>query len=153
MEGWGPSIFRNFHPVHRHVTSLQNVSLYPPNDGASHVSFKDNKLLSHYLIHLTFNRQRGQCHPITSTSFSSQREYTVLMRSFELNSVPVTAENWHLEGHMLRDNNHLTLHATNTTDFLVTKSMPGDRLSCGIITAATYPTISSQFTPKLLLNK
>jgi hypothetical protein len=59
MEGWGPSIFRNFHPVHRHDTSLQNVSLYPLNDGVSHVSFQDNKLLSHYLIHLTFNGQTG----------------------------------------------------------------------------------------------
>jgi len=78
VEGWGPSIFRNFHPIHRHITVLQNVSLYPPNDGASHVNFQDNKLLSHYLIHLTFNKQRGQCHPITSTSFPSQWEYTVL---------------------------------------------------------------------------
>jgi len=106
VEGWGLSIFRNFHPAHRHVTTLQNVSLYPPNDDVSHVNFQDNKLLSHYLIHLTFNGQRSQCHPITSTSFSSEQEYTVLMWSFELNSVPVAAENWHLEGHMLRVNSH-----------------------------------------------
>lgn len=114
MEGWGPSIFRLFHSVHRHDISLQNVSLYPPNDSVSHVNFKDNKLLSHYLIHLTFIGQTGQCRPIKSTSVSSEWEYTVLTWSFELNRVPVTAENWNLEGHMLRVNSYLTLFMPQT---------------------------------------
>ena len=108
MEGCGTSIFRNFHPVYRHDTTLQNVSLYPPND-MSHANFQDKKLLSHYLIHLTCNGQTGQC-----TSFSPEREYTVLQWSFELKSALHTAENWFLEGHMLRIKSHLTLFMPQT---------------------------------------
>ena len=90
----------------------------------SHVRFQDYKLLSHYVIHLTFNRQTGQCRLIRSTSVSSEREYTVLTWSFELNSVPVTAKNWHLEGHVLRVNCHLTLFLPQTRTLLARSQYP-----------------------------
>jgi hypothetical protein len=72
-------------------------------------SYKDKKWLSHHLIHLTFNRNTGQCCLIKSISLSSERLYTVLRWSFELNRALATAKNWHLEGCMLSVKSYVTL--------------------------------------------